>query len=65
MRFVIDPGQFDRFGVIPSNSFDKALNSRIKVEYQAAGVPLPIMLCSQKKDATRNPRVTEAILNAV
>jgi hypothetical protein len=57
-KVVIDTGQFDRFRVTSPKPLHQGLNRSTKIEIRLRACASRIMPCSQKKDATRIPRVT-------
>jgi hypothetical protein len=57
-KVVIDTGQFDRFRVTSPKPLHQGLNRSTEIEIRLRACASRIMPCSQKKDATRIPRVT-------
>src|SRR3954453_402485 len=57
-QIVIDAGQLDGIGIVPPEAFRQALDRRVQIEDHAPDLGSRTMLCIQKKEGTRAPRVT-------
>src|SRR4051794_28627391 len=57
-QIVIDAGQLDRIGIVPPQAFRQTLDRLSRSKIMPRTWASRTMLCIQKKEATRPPRVT-------